>query len=204
MSRHRGGEIKAELKALWSALQKLAASLLWRTSSELGADAAATSAATSAACTERLPERTMEQIEEIPVPQASASQVIGSLPRLDESAAPVYHEVRQEQIAAGETTRNIVENSTLQEQVTFQENPEVQVMERIQARIVETIEEVAQECVQQRIVGQIVLVPLPQVQEQVIGQEIPGVQVVERIQEQIAELGALPSVPRNFLIRLRH
>ena len=50
---------------------------MWRTGSALGVNAAATSAATSAACTERLLERTMEQIEDIPVPQASALQVIG-------------------------------------------------------------------------------------------------------------------------------
>ena len=41
--------------------------------------------------------------------EASASQVIGSLPRLDESAAPVYHHARQEQSAAGEATQNTVE-----------------------------------------------------------------------------------------------
>ena len=78
MSRHWGEkEIKAELIGLWTALQKLAASLMWRKGSALGANAAATSATTSAACTERFPERTSEQIEDIPLPQASASQVTG-------------------------------------------------------------------------------------------------------------------------------
>ena len=48
-------------------------------------------AATSAACKERFPVRTMEQIGYIPVPPASASQVIGSLSRLDESDEAVYH-----------------------------------------------------------------------------------------------------------------
>ena len=90
-------------------------------------------AATSAACKERFPVRTMEQIEYIPVPQASASQVIGSHTRLDESVAPVYHQVRQE------TTQNIVEIPTVQEQVIVQEIPEVQVVEQIQEQIVETI-----------------------------------------------------------------
>ena len=112
---------------------------MWRTGSALGANAAATSAATSAACTERFPERTTEQIEEIPVPQASASQVIGSLTRLDEADAAVYHQVRQEQIVAGETTQNTVDIPTVQEQVIVQENPEVQFVERIQEQIVETI-----------------------------------------------------------------
>ena len=156
----------------------------WRTGSSL---AAATSAATSAASMERLPEQAKEQIEYIPVPQASASQVIGSLPRLDVSAAPVYHQVRQEQIAAGETTRNIVENSTVQEQVIVPEIPELQVMERIQAQIVESIKEVPQERVQQRTVEQIMHAPAPQTQEQVIVQEIPEVQVVVRIQAHIVE-----------------
>jgi len=63
-------EIKAEMNALWTALRKLAASLMWRTSSA--------NAATSAAC--------------------------------------------------------LVENPTVQEQMIVQENPEVQVMERIQGQ----------------------------------------------------------------------
>ena len=78
-------EITAELNAFWTALKKLAASLMWRT-----ANAAATSAAITAACTERLPERTTEQIEVIPLLQAPASQVTGSLLRLDESDAVVH------------------------------------------------------------------------------------------------------------------
>ena len=130
---------KAELNALWTALRKLAASLMWRTGSSLGANAAATFTATSAASTVRHPERTMEQIVDIPVPQASASQIIGSLPRLNESAAPVYDEVRQEQIAAGETTRNILEIPTVQEQVIVQGNPDVQVVAVFQEQVVETI-----------------------------------------------------------------
>ena len=81
----------------------------------------------------------MEQIEDIPVPQASASQVIGSLPRLDESDAAVYHQDCQEQIAAGETTQNKVDIPTVQEQVILPENPEDQFVERIQEQIVETI-----------------------------------------------------------------
>ena len=82
----------------------------------------------------------------------------GSLPRLAASASPVYRHVRQEQIAAGETTRNIVENPSVPEQVIVQKNSELQVLERILEQIVETIKEVPQERVQQRIVEQMVRV----------------------------------------------
>ena len=51
----------------------------------------------------------------------------------------MYHQVRQEQIAAGDPTQNIVDIPTVQEQVIVQENPEVQCVERIQKQIVETI-----------------------------------------------------------------
>ena len=71
--------------------------------------------------------------------EASAPKVIGSLPPLEEFAAPVYNQVHQEQIVAGETTQNTVEIPTVQEQVIVQEIPEVQVVERIQEQIVETI-----------------------------------------------------------------
>ena len=117
---------KAELNALWTALRKLAASLMWRTGSSLGANAAATHAATS--------------------------------------IVPVHHEVRQEQIAAEETTQNIVENPTVLEQVIVQENSELQVMERLQEQIVESIEEDSQDRVQLRTLEQIVRVPVPTVQ----------------------------------------
>ena len=127
---------------------------MWRTGSALGANAAATSAATSAICTARSPVRTTEQIEDIPLPQAS---VTGSLPRLDESDAVVYHQVRQEQIAAGETTQNIVDIPTVQEQVIVQGIPEVQVVEQIQEEIVEAIKVNPLERVQQRAVEQSVI-----------------------------------------------
>ena len=113
-------EFKAELSALWTALKKLAASLMWRT-----ANAAATSAAITAACTERLPERTTEQIEVTPLLQTPASQVTGSLLRLDETDAVVYPQVCQEQYAAGETNRNRVDA------------PTVKLLERVQRRAVE-------------------------------------------------------------------
>ena len=55
--------------------------------------------------------------------EASASKVNGSLPRLDESAALVYHHARQEQIAAGETTQNTVESPTVEEHLIVPEIP---------------------------------------------------------------------------------
>ena len=143
-------EIKAELNALWTALKKLTASLMWRTGSAFGANAAAISAAIFAACTERFPERTTEQIEDTSLPQASASQVTGS-PRLDELDAAVCHRVRQEQFARGETTQKIVDVPTVQEQAIVQGIPEVQIVERIQEQIVESI---PLERVQQRTVEQ--------------------------------------------------
>ena len=142
-------EIKAELNALWTALKKLAASLMWRT-----ANAAATSAAITAACTERLPERTTEQIEVIPLLQAPASQVTGSLIRLDESDAVVYPQVCQEQYAAGETNRNRVDAPTVQEPLLGQGIPELQVVEQKQERTVEAIKVNPLERVQRRAVEQ--------------------------------------------------
>ena len=55
---------------------------------------------------------------------------------MDESDAPVYHQVRQEQIAAGQTTQDTVDIPTVQEQVTVQGIPVVQVVEQIQEQIV--------------------------------------------------------------------
>ena len=60
------------------------------------------------------------------------------LPLLAEFAASVVSQVNQEQIVAVETSQNIVENPTVQEQVIVQKIPEVQVVERIQEQIVET------------------------------------------------------------------
>ena len=142
-------EIKAELNALWTALKKLAASLMWRT-----ANAAATSAAITAACAERLPERTTEQIEVIPLLQVPASQVTGSLLRLNESDAVVYPQVCQEQYAAGETNRNRVDCPTVQEPVLGQGIPELQVVEQKQKQTVEAIKVNPLERVQRRAVEQ--------------------------------------------------
>ena len=55
--------------------------------------------------------------------EASASQVIGSLPRLEEFEAPVYDQIHQEHIVAGEITQNIVKILVVQDQVIVQEIP---------------------------------------------------------------------------------
>ena len=82
-------------------------------------------------------------------------QVVGSFPLSEDFAAPVYNQVHQEQIDA-----------TVQPRVIVQEIPEVQVVERIQEKIVEPIEVLPQERAQQHTATQIVHVPVPQIQEQ--------------------------------------
>ena len=71
------------------------------------------------------------------IPQAS--QVVDSFPSLEKFVAPMCNQVLQEQIVAGESTQNIVENPAVQEQVIVQENSEIQVMERIQEHIVDSV-----------------------------------------------------------------
>ena len=60
-----------------------------------------------------------------------APQVLGTLLTLAELAAPVVSQVHQEQVVAGQTTQNIVDISTVQEQVIAQEIPEFQVVEKM-------------------------------------------------------------------------
>ena len=102
--------------------------------------------------------------------EASAPQVFGSHPPLEEFAAPVYDQVHQEQKLQEETTLNIVEIPVVQKQVIVQEIPQAPqivdstpLLEFVAAQIIATV------------------------QPQVIFQEIPQVQVVERIQEPIVE-----------------
>ena len=56
---------------------------------------------------------------------ATASQVIGSLPLLVKFAAPVYNQIRQEQIVAEETTQKLVDIQTVHEQRTVQRLAEI-------------------------------------------------------------------------------
>ena len=57
--------------------------------------------------------------------EGSVPQVVVSFPPYEEVSTPVYHQVHQEQIAAGETTENIAEIPVVQEQVIVQEIPDV-------------------------------------------------------------------------------
>ena len=67
-----------------------------------------------------------------------ASQVVDSLPSVEEFDALVYDQIHHEQIAAEEMTQNIIGNSAVQEQAIVQEIlPHV---EQIQEQIVETID----------------------------------------------------------------
>ena len=47
------------------------------------------------------------------------------------------NQILQEQIVAGETTQNTVDNPAVQELAIVQEHPELQVMERIDEQIVD-------------------------------------------------------------------
>ena len=56
--------------------------------------------------------------------QFSNTAVDPFAPHVVDSTEPVYSQVHQEQIVAGEMTQNIIENSVVQEQVIVQEIPE--------------------------------------------------------------------------------
>ena len=78
--------------------------------------------------------------------EVSAPQAVGSFSPLEEFDAPVYNQIHQELIVAGETTQNTFENRAVQEQVIDQEipqTPQVQIVERIQEQIVELIDVLA-------------------------------------------------------------
>ena len=96
--------------------------------------------------------------------EAYPLQVVGSLSPLEEFVVPVFNQIHREQIVAGETTQNTVENPAVQEQVIVQEIPPI--VERIQERIVEPIEVLPHERVQQFTAEQIMHMPVPQTQEQ--------------------------------------
>ena len=54
----------------------------------------------------------------------SASQVVGSLPHGEVFAAPVFHQVHQEQLAGGEIPENLVEIPVVQKQVILGVRPD--------------------------------------------------------------------------------
>ena len=114
-----------------------------------------------------------------------APQVVVSFPRYEEFSAPVYNQVHQEQIAAGETTENIAEIPVVQEHVIVQEIPGVVV--RL-LPVEEFTEPVYSPVHQEEIVaGEMMqnVIEISTVHEQVIVPEIPP--VVEQIQEQFVE-----------------
>ena len=114
-----------------------------------------------------------------------APHVVDSLHLLEEFTEPVYNQVHQEQIAAGETTENIAEIPVVQEQVIVQEIPDV-------VNSLPPVEELTEPVFNQVHHEQIVAGEMMQntignsaVQEQAIIQEIPP--DVEQMQEQIVE-----------------
>ena len=64
-----------------------------------------------------------------------APQVVVLLPPLEEFTAPVYNQVHQEQMVAGEMTQNIIENSAVQEQAIVREIPRLCVARSAQRRL---------------------------------------------------------------------
>ena len=56
--------------------------------------------------------------------EVSTPQAVGSPPPFEEFDAPVYSQIHQEQIVAGETYQNTLENPVVQEQVVVQEIPQ--------------------------------------------------------------------------------
>ena len=94
--------------------------------------------------------------------EAFSPLVVGSLPPLEELDAPVYDQIHQEQIVAGETTQHRVGHPAVQEQVAVQEIPQA-------PQVVDSSpllgDVTASEC------NQVLLPP-------VLFQEIPEVQVV--------------------------
>ena len=71
-----------------------------------------------------------ENVSEIPVEQEQVivqeiPEVVDSLPAVEEFTAPVYKQVRQEQIVTEEITQKKVENPAVQDQLIVQDIPEV-------------------------------------------------------------------------------
>ena len=117
-------------------------------------------------------ERIQEQIV------ASAPLAVGSLPTLEEFDAPLFNQIHQEQIVAGETTQNTFENPAVHEQVIVQEIPQApQVVDSFPPSQ-EFVAPMCNQVLQEQIVAS--------VRPHVL-QEIHVVQIVERIQEQIVE-----------------
>ena len=127
-----------------------------------------------------------------------ASQVVGSLPPVEEFTEPVYNPVHQEQIVAGEMTQNIIENSDVQEQVIEQEIPEVVAPPPPPPPVAEFTEPVYNPVHQEQIVAGAVkqtIIENSVVQEQVIVQEIP--EVVDSAADKAVSLDDLRRILRD-------
>ena len=111
--------------------------------------------------------------------EAFSPQVVGSLPPLDKFVAPVYNQIHQEQIVAGETTQRTFGFPAVQEQVVFQAIPQTPQVVDSFPRLGDVAAREYNQVHQEQLVATI--------QPPVIFEEIPEVQVVERIQEQIVE-----------------
>ena len=68
---------------------------------------------------------------------ASAPQVVGSLPLLEEFYALLYDQIHQGQVVAGMATQHRGENPSVQKQVIVQEIPQVTFVERTQEQTVD-------------------------------------------------------------------
>ena len=106
--------------------------------------------------------------------EVSAPQAVGSLSPLEEFDAPVYNQIHQELIVAGETTQHRVENPAVQEQVIYQEIPQAPQVVDPFPPLEEFVAPMSNQVLQWQIVAT--------VQPHVRFQEISEVQVVERIQ----------------------
>ena len=96
----------------------------------------------------------------------------------EEFDAPVYNQIHQELIVAGETTQNTFENPTVQEQVIVQEIPQAPQVVASFPPFEEFFAPMCHQVLQEQIVAT--------VRPHVLSQGFQVVQIVERIQEQIA------------------
>merc|ERR1712136_442617 len=123
------------------------------------------------------------------------AQVVVSLPPLEEFTKPVFNQIHQEQIAAGETTMSTAEIPVVKEQVIVQEIPEVVAPP---PPVEEFTEPVYNPVHQEQIVAGAVtqtIIENSVVQEQVIVQEIP--EVVDSAADKAVSLDDLRRILRD-------
>ena len=112
--------------------------------------------------------------------EASASQVVGSLHAVDESASPVYIQVHREQIAAEQESLERAQQRTVEQlkRVPFPQ---------IQEQFVESVQVIPQKLFPERIEEQIVDIPVPPILTQIaeVVQIIPQERSQQRTVEQL-------------------